>query len=66
MKHLIGSFLVALSLAACGGDSEPNNQNCDSQHECVNGACECTTAGREGRACDEDMCVDQCRVCSDG
>lgn len=55
---------------ACGSDTTgkgggSTNQTCNSSHECVNGACTCTTAGMSSTACtDDEKCVDECEVCS--
>ncbi|MFP4599981.1 MAG: hypothetical protein ACLFVJ_17115 [Persicimonas sp.] len=68
------SFSLALSVSCGddGGDDGDNNtsssssETCSSSHECVNGACECTTSGKEGDACtDDDACEDECEVCAE-
>ena len=48
-----------------GGQNTSSSETCDSRHECINDACQCTTPGLEGTACtDNDACVDECEVCS--
>lgn len=43
---------------------ETGEQTCDSSHLCVNGACHCTTPGKEDAPCDDEMACDaQCEVC---
>ena len=45
--------------------SSSSNSSCDSAHQCINGACECTTPGKDGDPCtDEDECPSECEVCS--
>lgn len=74
MKRLASILvLVATSAltAACGSDtgdggggSGSTSTNCKSSHQCINGACTCTTAGKDGNSCtDADACVSECKVC---
>lgn len=63
-------------LAACGDDEDGAERggtdgNCTHSFICENGACECTTTGKEGSSCcDPDDCSDSsscevvCEVCS--
>jgi len=64
-----------LMVSACGGDETPDNSNqtCNSTHSCTNGACACTTSGKDGTSCkanddttasDADKCEAKCKVCS--
>lgn len=59
------SMLMLLVACAGGGDDEViTEQTCTSSHECVNGVCECTTAGKDGDSCTSDeACPDECEVC---
>lgn len=39
-------------------------ETCMSDHECINGACQCTTAGAAMKPCTDDAkCEDECEVC---
>jgi hypothetical protein len=53
------------------GSGSGSGMNCSTQRECINGACECSTPGREGTSCCDDCdasdanhCDTVCRVCS--
>jgi hypothetical protein len=73
----LGSLVLSMTIVACGGDDDggsssgSSSSNCDSKHQCLNGACECTTSGKEGTSCcdpddcgnDSDNCSDKCEVC---
>lgn len=73
MKRLASILvLVATSAltAACGSDSGGSggsgstSTNCESSHQCINGACTCTTSGKDGNSCtDNDACESECKVC---
>jgi hypothetical protein len=75
-----GSLIFTMTFIACGGEDDggtsssgkSSSSQCDSTHSCLNGACECTTSGKEGTACcdpndcgsDADNCTDKCEVCN--
>jgi hypothetical protein len=42
---------------------ETGEEECMSDHECINGACTCTTPGKENTPCEEMTCETQCEVC---
>jgi len=45
------------------GEGGSTGESCSTFHECTNGVCECTTEGKEGVACEEATCADECEVC---
>jgi hypothetical protein len=59
--------LLACFASGCGGDSggsgddddNVSSENCTSQWDCVNGACECA----DGSSCSEPDCDADCEVC---
>jgi hypothetical protein len=76
------SVVVLLGLVACGDDGDDgtdgdgssentgagagDSSECVSNSECINGACQCLTEGREGESCGPtvDDCESQCEVCN--
>jgi hypothetical protein len=78
---------IAIAALACSGDDDGSSgsgsgsgssesttsgsSNCASDWECVNGACQCTTSGKEGNSCchpddctDSSNCDAACEVCN--
>ncbi|NUP07503.1 MAG: hypothetical protein HOW73_15750 [Polyangiaceae bacterium] len=72
---LLTSLFAVVVFVGCGDDGGDDSDDgseggsgssteCSSFHECINGACECTTEGKEGQSCSEDTCEDECEVCN--
>ena len=69
MRRLGLFAVVILGLVACGGSDEApptgsSSETCNSQHQCVNDVCECTTSGLSGTSCTEATCEAECEVCT--
>ncbi len=59
---------ILLAVVGCAGENSNDDNSsgtCTSSHECINGACQCTTEGKSGNACDDpDDCESACEVCN--
>ena len=80
----IGALGLAMAALACSGDdggdddgssgsgsTGSSSSNCASDWECLNGACQCTTSGKQGDSCchpddcnDSSNCDAACEVCN--
>jgi hypothetical protein len=78
LRTFVGIAVLGLAMYACGSDDEgsgsssgSSSSDCQSGFDCLNGACQCTTSGKQGTSCcdpddcgdDSDNCDDKCEVC---
>ena len=70
MKTFFFAVTAALSLAACGGEMN-TNMTCTQNYSCMNNACTCSDAPKQGQTCcspsdstcTTNKCDTFCRIC---